>query len=239
MRNKQIFKNVPINRIVLLVFLIALPQLIIHANDDVEDLANYNKLHEDSMRVISGDTRLAASFSLLPSLKRVATLYGFEANYSKRLKRVWFESFVSLVNSHFEGITRNVDGTSTNEQAESNFVRDPDETESIVAIGAGLSVKSTLVRDLLNLDRPFESTAAHLAFVTLSEGFRSETYQGLGLKVDHTIHLPAPGNLYWGVKGSYSLYPVKRAEKFDNEAIGDRTLLLSWFSLGVDISYFY
>ncbi len=109
----------------------------------------------------------------------------------------------------------------------------------IAIFSAGLSFPSTWVQELADEKGLFTTSAASLNYVVMSDGGASNNFAGLGFKADFGLHYRAGESWHYGLKTSYHLSKVKREPLFDGEPSAPRSQILSFLSLGFDLSLYF
>lgn len=164
------------------------------------------------------------------SITNITTL---EFNYAHKFELAWLELFAIRTTATFNEITdSNPNDFSGGEALDLT-------EESLLAFGAGLSYRSSWIQELVNSDKMFTTTAASLGWYSLSENFSGFTYSGPGIKTDFGIHRRSSRSMHYGVRMSYNLASVKRAQETELERSSQRSLTLSWLTVGFDLSFYF
>lgn len=181
--------------------------------------------------------RLSGIYRTNLNLKKMDGLSSFEIGYSYKMNLFWSELFVQKTSGRFECLATNNENISASST-------DLEQTKSdLITLGAGLSLRSTIIQDLLgeivNAERLFESTAAALTYNRFTDNYRSETFTGPGLRAEYGIHYRATPGFHVGPRFSYNLATVKRPKETDDQNSSKRSLVLSWATLGLDLSFYF
>lgn len=180
-------------------------------------------------------------FSLLyrtnANIKKMDGLTSFEVIYARKLELFWAEIFFSKTNGRFESLASNNPNVtpSSNDLDQSNV--------SIMTLGTGLSLRTTLVQDLLNsiinTERFFETSSAAITYNSFKDSYQSKTFTGPGFRADYAIHYRAYPNFHFGPHFSYNLSVVKKPKEDGSEMANTRSLVLFWTTIGLDFSFYF
>jgi hypothetical protein len=85
----------------------------------------------------------------------------------------------------------------------------------------------------------FTTTSAGIGYYSFDENFTGQSYGGPGLKTDFGLHRRSSRSVHYGVRMSYHLASVKRAEEVEGETSSQRALTLSWLTFGFDLSFYF
>lgn len=166
-------------------------------------------------------------------IRDAADISTFEFHYAKRMEWYWLEF-------HFARTTatnREIFGFNTNIDAESDLLYQ--ETSSINEFGIGLGTKTKYSQMFFDSRIMFETLSATLNYVSLSEAFYGDDYTGFGVKADYGISWRFASSYHLAIKGSYHLASVKKERVNDDERSFQRSLLIDWFALGIDMTFYY
>ncbi len=163
-------------------------------------------------------------------------LLGLEGSYAYHYGEFWPTFSFQQVRAQSEKVAFS---------ARSEWKAEPlplDDLIGITVLGAGLSYPSDWVQDLVDEDKLFTISTASLNYVMMADGNSDNNYSGWGLRADFGVHYRPDVNWHYGLKASYHLSKVKRpvdtADTADAIA-AHRSVLLSWPSLGFDLSLYF
>lgn len=157
----------------------------------------------------------------------------FEFHYATRMDWYWLEFYfgrTTATNREIFTFNPNV-GTPSDELY--------NETSSINEFGIGLSTKTKYIQHFYNSPQVFEVVSATLNYVSVSEPFFGTDYSGLGIKADYAMTWRLASSYHIGLKGSYHLASVKRERINDEERSFQRSQVVDWFALGIDMTFYY
>lgn len=167
----------------------------------------------------------------------------YEFQYSKRDKEyeLWWVFNASLLNTEFSQISQNIVATDSNshsQEAESENIRPDQAKQTLFLIGFGV-----LFRDQFPLNLNFSKDLLHevstiINYVSLKDDFRQKNYNGPGLKVDYGLHKRISPFYHLGIRLSYHLASVTRKELYHQEPSSDRRLILTWASMGLELTFY-
>lgn len=147
----------------------------------------------------------------------------FELIYSKKMEYCWLDFFAS----------------SSSGTASTYTSMGSDTKESLISGGIGVSYRFRFLQNVIKSNRVFETTGASLAYYGFTENVTGQNYSGGGIKVDYGIHYRSSSKFHFGVRFTYNLGTVFRAELTPGESSSSRSLTLSWTSLAAEIGYYF
>lgn len=178
-------------------------------------------------------TKIGFGYQLNADLRDATGISTFEFHYAKRMQWYWLEfHFARTTATNREILTFN-----TNVAPESDDLYS--ETSSINEFGIGLSTRTKYTQAVYNSRSVFELLTATLNYVSLSEPFYGDDYTGVGIKADYAITWRMSSSYHFGIKGSYHLASVKRERINDDERSFERSQVIDWFALGIDMTFYY
>lgn len=164
---------------------------------------------------------------------------GFELNWGSKTGDYWFSGFFSRISGQFSSFTRNPQASTSNSSAESNNAKPDTSDESLTLFGAGGEYRFNFLPKIPQLPNTFETVSVYITYGSFNEQFTSQTFNGVGLRTDYGIHIRSSKFFHWGARFSYNILPVKRDQLTDNEPSIDRSLLLSYMTIGLEASLHY
>lgn len=190
-------------------------------------------LLREAYNIKSDSGRYSFLYHFNADVKDVADISTFEFIYGQKRSFGWLEFSIAKISGEFQELTENnasLGGTSQ------EFL---EESAGVLVIGAGLSYRTKYVRHLIAMDTIYETISAQLTYNQFDENFRGETFSGPGIKADFGIHKRTSEAFHFGVRMSYNLAHVKKAQEFEGHSSTARSLLLTWLSLGLDLTFYY
>jgi CheY-like chemotaxis protein len=182
----------------------------------------------------SDSTRFTLQLMLNANPQRLLDQKSFEFGFSKKLENVWLELLGAMLTTNFHEISeRPVSGN------ESSNLRSETSDERLLILGIGAGYRFRFVNQFIQSESLFEMTKAYLTYNSLSDDFTNQTYTGLGLRTDYEIHRRLNNYLHLGFVFSYHLSSVSREAATSTENRDQRSLTLSYTSMGINLSMYY
>jgi len=193
-------------------------------------------IYDDDYETTKDDSRLSFLYRTNANLKKMDGLSSYEIAYAKKIDLFWGEFFLSQTAARFETIT------TQNENIEP-YSADKDQSNTkLTSFGAGFSLRSTIVQNILNnvinAERFFETSSADITYNTFTSDYSSK-FSGYGFRADYGIHYRAYPSFHIGPHFNYNLVAVKKAPEADRNTSSSRTLLLTWTTFGIDLSFYF
>ena len=194
-------------------------------------------IYDTTYETTQDTSRFGILYRTNANMKKMDGLTSYEAVYGKKMDLFWAEIFVSKANGRFECLASNNEnvGPSSSDLDQSSV--------SVTTLGAGLSLRTTLVQEVLNsiinAERFFETSAAALTYNSFNDSFRGKTFTGPGFRADYGIHYRAYPSFHIGPHFSYNLAVVKKPKEEGSEMSNSRSLVLSWTTIGLDLSFYF
>ena len=166
------------------------------------------------------------------NLKKVSRIAQLESSYSFKMDSVWPSVIFAHTAGKFSAFTTpNPAITPTFGEA----LLEADET--LTTVGAGFSYHTRILTNLLG-EKCFEQTSFYVSYNIFTESFRNETFSGLGIKTNYGIYWRTSKRLHFGFKFSYDLMVLRKQAEFQNQRGSERSLTLSWPSVGLEIGMY-
>ena len=166
------------------------------------------------------------------NIKKVANIVQLEGDYSFQMESFWPSIIISHTMGEFSSLT------TPNPAITPNYNDDLLEAnESVTSIGAGFGYRTRIFANALG-ERSFEKISFYLNYNIFSETFNSETYTGFGIKTNYGIFWRTSRDFHFGFKFSYNLMSLRKAAEFENQRGSDRSLTLSWPSIGLELGMY-
>ena len=187
---------------------------------------------------IKGNKRITLAYyaGLTPS--DFASLSDYEFQFAYNLGTFWLESVIGQGKSQFGFVGTNSSATSA-AQSEGNFRREDEIEESYLYLGLGASLRSRHLASLLGFDRVYETFSGYVTYHTMSEELREEDYAGFGTRADAAVNYLLSNSSHIGLRFSFGISSLKRAEAYEGETSSQRSLMFRWNKLGVDYSFYF
>lgn len=187
---------------------------------------------------IAGDKRITLAYFTAMNPSEFGTLGDYEFQFAYGLGNYWFEALIGQGKADFGTVGTNSSQTQASD-SEGFFQRDEDLQESYLYLGVGASLRSFHLADLFGFSRVFETFHGYLTYHTLSEELREEDYAGFGVRADASINYLLSPSSHFGVKLSYGLSALKRAQAYEGENSSQRSLMFRWVKAGLDYSFYF
>lgn len=181
----------------------------------------------------SDKNRLSFLYHVNSDLTSLTDVQTFEAIYAHRFKEVWFELFGLRTTGEFKDL-------SANNPYEGGVSEDLiTSSDTVTAFGGSISYRDSWIGHLLETEKMFTTTAAGIGWYSFNETFRDKSYSGPGLKADFGLHRRSTRTMHYGIKMSYHLASVKRAQEDETETSSARSHTLTWLTFGFDLSFYF
>lgn len=188
----------------------------------------------DRHRIKEDKNRISFLFHVNTNLYNISDVTGLEFNYAHHFKNYWLEFFFMRTQADFYRI---VDETNSADLPASSTLDQSNDELSIY--GIGISMRGAWIQELINSESIYTHTGANLAYYNLNQNLSSTSYSGPGLKADFGIHVRNSKTMHYGLRTTYYLAHVRRAQAFEGEDSSNRSLLLTWMTIGVDLSFYF
>lgn len=187
---------------------------------------------------ITGNKRMTFAYysGLTPS--DFGTISDLEAQFGYNMGKYWLEAVIGQGKAQFGSVAENSSSRATSD-SEGNFIRDDELEESYLYLGIGASLRSHHLSDLLGFDRIYESFTGYATYHTLSEELRQQDYAGFGARADAAINYLLSDNSQLGLRFSFGISALKRAEAYQGEVSAERSMTFRWNRIGADYSFFF
>ena len=110
---------------------------------------------------------------------------------------------------------------------------------SLISGGFGFGLRSTLIQHFIDSKTLFETVSGHLTFSQLSSSSLNGPFVGPGLKAVYGIHQRVGKTIHYGLKVAYDLASLRRPALNSTESTGDRALILTSLTLGLELTLYY
>lgn len=177
--------------------------------------------------------RFSFMLGLNPSLQKAGDITNFTFSYAKKLDDYWFDTNLILTNGLFGKLT-------TNNETASGLANDQlSESKSThTTFGVGVGRETRYTQTLLPIDDIFELMAANLTYNIFKDPTISKNFTGPGMIAKFSVYKKISDYFSAGAQFTYNLAVVKRAADVDTETSSERSLTLSYLTLGFDLSFY-
>lgn len=177
--------------------------------------------------------RMRFNAQMFPNPKKASEVVGAAAKYAHRINSAWWAEG-SLY--YYKADSVRITDLDPESVVNGNLMADGQIT--MMGAALGLSLRGRLAQNFLG-DRWFETISALLSYSSMNESTLDETFAGPGLMVDYSLHNRMGQNYFWGINGQYAVSQMKRAEEFEGERSSARTLTTYWYTLGVELGFYF
>ena len=182
------------------------------------DQATYNTRDDDH--------RYSLGFLLNANPMKLTKVIGGELTYGfKFTTGAHFEIFASMVNANLEIVSDhdNASGLSG----------------SLISGGLGFGLRSSLIQHFIDSKTFFETISGYLSYNQLSSPSINGPFVGPGIKAVYGLHQRVGKTIHYGLKVAYDLASVRRPALTEVETTGDRALILTSLTFGLDLTLYY
>ncbi len=182
------------------------------------DAATYNTKNDDH--------RYSLGLLLNANPMKVTKIIGGEFIYGfKFASGSHFEIFASMANANLEVLSDLDNASSLN--------------GSLIAGGAGFGLRSSLIQHFIDSKTFFETISGYFTYNQLSSPSINGPFVGPGIKAVYGLHQRVGKTIHYGLKMAYDLASVRRPALTQNETTGDRALILTSVTFGLDLTLYY
>lgn len=214
-----------LNKIMLLCFSV----FLINSAFAVDELV----LKTDSSYYSNHENRFSFLAGVNPSVTKAQDITNFCFSYGKKLEEFWIDSNFLITNGTFNKLTtNNLPATGlTSAQLQ-------DTKSTLMTFGAGFGRETRYIQTLLPFKDMYEYMAANLTYNIYKEKMTAQNFSGFGMIAKFSTYKRFAD--YWslGAQFIYSIAPVKRAQNLATETGSDRSLTLSYLTVGFDLSIY-
>lgn len=187
----------------------------------------------DAYTTEQDSSKASVGYMMSSNMRDAASLSTLEFTYSHKFKKVWLEGYISQTS----GKTKRF--TDYNSRVSTPTADMLEENSDIGQFGFGAMYRTTYIQNLIPSERLFETISAMATYNQFEDVVSEQSYSGFGLKADFGIHHRLSRAWHIGGKLSYNLSTVKREAESEEEKPNDRSLLLRWVSVGVELSLYF
>lgn len=187
----------------------------------------------DAYSTDQDQSRASLGYQFSSNLRDLTGLSSLDFTYSRKFKKIWLEGHLSLTSAKTKRLTdyNPLVGTPSSELLEEN--------SSLTQFGFGAMYRTTYIQNMISSSRFFETISAMATYNQFEDVVSEQSYSGFGVRADLGIHRRLSPAWHIGGKLSYNLSTVKREAEFEEEKPNQRSLLLRWVSVGVELSLYF
>jgi len=112
-------------------------------------------------------------------------------------------------------------------------------TGTLLSGGVGFGLRSSLIQHFIDSKTLFETISGYLTYNQLSSATLNGPFVGPGLKATYGIHQRVGKTIHYGLKVAYDLASVRRPALDLTETTGDRALILTSLTFGLELTLYY
>lgn len=205
------------------------PEVYHYNHPSLKDLDKSSGVYSDAYHTRYDTGRLSLSYGLSINIDELEDVIALDMNYMTAFEDSWREFWwgaqVKLTQTSLEIVTDNASPTT-------------DGTQNMIFYGLGLGHSFKTIGKLFNSERLFEFVSFYVNYVVHRDNFAKEDYTGLGYNADYAFSYRSSKSFFWGGKVSYNWILVEQPAEGD-ESLSERSRVLGWSSLGLEIGYFF
>jgi len=213
-----------------------------------DSLINLNEddasLPPDIINTSTDTSQIQISYLFTHDFEDFSKLSGLDLSYYWRNQdsptSFWWGLSYSQAVGKWEGLSNNPGpNVKASKQAYGNFPFNDDSLLSINSYSIGFGYRFRLINHVI----PFSSnimefSKAQFSYNQVTDDLYEDNYSGPGFNAEYLILNRNAANFYYGFKIHYSLSTVTRAA-YQEEETRDRTIVLSYLALGLQIGIFF
>ena len=184
--------------------------------------------------------RLSLAYHVSHDYEKLSKLQAIDFQILRRMNSYqdqWWGIQIKRVVGKFNAMAEEVEASSNHPNANSLDLR-LDSDQSMTIFGLGLGYRFNILKDFFKSDRVFEQIMAYGNYIYHLDGSSDTKYQGYGLSAEYGIHKRITKVFLIGTKLSYSIASLTRPAESDEDKL-DRSLVLKWTSIGLEIGYLF
>jgi len=186
--------------------------------------------------------RFSLSGHISGDYEHINDILGLDATYMRRSTRfdqIWYGAQVFQHNTYFDAVTQNHDSdSSSNPTSDAQLTRVGDSKATVMGLGLGVSYRFKLLLDFFETENVFENIDVYGNYIMFDDTFIKQKYKGYGLSANYGIHKRSGSSFFYGGKLSYNLASVTR-DALGTESKSERSLTLGWFTLALELGFFF
>lgn len=207
-----------------------------NAADAIEDDFVTNRIDEQTGLSYSHSTKednwiLSGQYFINGDLMNAMELSGFEASLATKWGRYFLDFLVAQTTTKINEVA-NINSSSLKDLN----IDFENTTYSITEIGVGLKLRSTLIQDFIQSKDYFDIISSHITY--MSTTIEEESFSGPGLRASYGIFKRFGPSTQAGIKADYHLGVLSRSANESNTSV-KTTLVTSWISTGLELSYYF
>jgi hypothetical protein len=154
-------------------------------------------------------------------------------SFGKKINDYWLDTNLMITNGLFTKMT-------TNNQAATGLTNDQlvDTKNTLTTVGLGIGRETRYIQTLLPFNDLYELMAADLTYNIYKETASNQSFTGPGMIAKFSMYKRFSNYVSAGLSGTYNLAVVKRSANDDTEVSSNRSLTMSYVTIGFDLSFF-
>lgn len=190
-------------------------------------------LRSETEYVPTFSNRFSLNLGINPSLTKSADVTNFAFSYGKKMDNFWLDTSLLITSGIFNKIsTNNPSATGLTD------VQLAETKSSLTTFGVGIERISQYTQSLLPFKNLYEFVAADVTYNIFKESTSGKSFSGPGILAKFVLYNNFSEYFSAGTQLSYNLASVKRAAELDTETSSNRSLTLSYLTVGFDISFY-
>lgn len=187
----------------------------------------------DNYTTDQDSTKASIGYMFSSNLRDAGGLSSFEFTYSQKFKKIWLEGYIGQTSAKTKRLT------DYNSKVAAPTTELLEESSDVTQFGFGAMYRTTYIQNIIPNARFFETISAMATYNQFEDVISEQSFSGFGVKADLGVHRRLSPAWHIGGKLSYNLATVKREAEFEEEKPNDRSLLLRWISVGVELSLYF
>jgi len=202
--------------------------------DDQEIISERNSntgLKETSRSIDHNGFSFSLFYHLPANPFNLQKLNGFEFNLQKNFSNSFFMIKFTRMNMLFNEVVETTNLYTITSPVQTTI-------EPYSSIGIGYGIRSHIFRDIFRANKSFETMSFSLSYDSLNEQVTGDIFNGLGFQIGLGLYKLLSSKIYYGLKADYHLSNLRRAPLNSLQTTSERSLTLSWLSLGINLSMY-
>jgi hypothetical protein len=215
-----------IKKIFRIFILLLITSPLTHANEEL--ILNSDKAFSPTFL-----NRFSFLAGVNPSIRKASDITNFSFSYGKKIDDYWFDSNILVTNALFSKITTNNTNATGLGSDQINSTK-----SNLISVGAGYGRESHYIQSLLPFTDLYEMMAANLTYNIYNETASEKTFSGLGMLAKFSLYKKVSDYMSLGTQFSYNLSALKRASDSESETSSNRSLTLSYLTVGFELNFY-
>lgn len=168
-----------------------------------------------------------------PSVQKASDVTNFNFSYGKKWDDYWLDTNALITNGVFNKIT-------TNNSAATGLTNDQlvDTKSTMTTFGIGIGRETRYGQTLLPFHDIYEFMAANLTYNIFKENTSGKSFTGPGMIAKFSLYKRFSDYFSVGTQLTYNLAVVKRSSENESESSSNRSLTMSYVTVGFDLSFY-